>query len=410
MTTPDEEAAPGEQGSWRSIAENLFGIEFSQPEDSVESDEELIFDEYDDAVETVDESLPATVSPSSEFGAVADEGVSNDDSVAGTDVDSPVDLSLEFEDDADDDQAASDSFETDDGPSVEFEGAVETADNEDAVAAGTNDGDAPDKDDSFWNALDDWEWDEDRQKPASHGREKTERVTPDTRRRATEARPRAPAPYRSEDTIEDDVDVVDDAFGLGVLDSEKQAESSPASDQHSDRADGPPERRPRRRRRRRRRPREGERKVAEAPADLEGDDDGFVAGLDDVDAESAEKESEAVEAKPRRAPRRRGRRRRNRPESDEAAASVSTEIKDDSDDEDADETQDVEGSDETQDVEGSDEPSPDDASPYGNVPTWEEAISYLVQPVLGEQRRRGSGPRRRGSGPRRRGPRPPKQD
>jgi len=200
------------------------------------------------------------------------------------------------------------------------------------------------------------------------------------------APPRKPATARKsepEDDFEGDLFLTDsdDEF----VDEANLVESDESAIESEEGENGPPRRRRRRRRRGRGRATSDSASVS---ADLESDDSGDIdepVPFDDAeeemgDVESADEGTESEEEREVRRPRRRRRRRGRRPETPVAAENEAEDLEDESGpdyEDDEEERDEIEGIESESDSEESDEEIVLPVS-YEGIPTWEEAISYLV--------------------------------
>ena len=405
---------PGEGDSWESLASNLLGIHLNKPLDSQSvSPEEFESLEFD-----VDEPPAEQPAPPAEPPAAFPEAVAAETKSA---IEEPA--------------------------VTEFEPESETS------AAASSE---PDRsDDPYWDPLAEWEWDVEPSskraapsKPAKQEARPEQRELPAVAGSVEESIVKGPgadarraadsfdtvSDYRDEYEGGDDLE-----FGAGLLEgvapsepqtrdqrpADAEARSRPAPretqperrepDRRRERADEPRRERAERassrdepRRPERREQRERREPAPTGPAD---DDDAFGAGL--IDAGAASESADDEESREQRRPRRRGRRRgrsKGEPRSEELQADS------------ADRGLEVEQEPtpprvSTADLDDEEEETSDDASadsPYRNIPSWEEAISYLVNPkraaaAEGESRspsressRSESGGSHQGSGGRRR--------
>lgn len=203
------------------------------------------------------------------------------------------------------------------------------------------------------------------------------------------------------------IEIEDDEFGSGINEGSGRQTSGEDEDDDTDR--------PKRRRRRRRRRPAGDRQESGSSAEAGIDDDRET--VDEEAAETSASEDEFSEEEPRttasegedRPRRRRRRRRRSGPAGgDDAPRTSSQEFED---------SEVIEtvprrpqptlepGGAHLEEVFDGEEPEPIQRVNYDDVPTWDEAISYLVRVREGEPR--GRGPRDSGSG--NRGRRPPQR-
>ncbi len=366
-TKPD----PSDQ-DWESLAEDLLGVDLTRPP------------AIDEPFEVEDFDLVET----------------SDDDPSDIDDDSPVtaeEMADDLEDDAD--------LATED---VEAEGASDEAD------------------DDYWDALDGWDWDE----PSSDSAKPPRSVFGGVSAGKTEpAAPPKEAPRRPKT----EKLIANDDFGVGVVEVDVPSPAEEPVDEKSE----TPRRGRRRGGRRRSRRKEGSAqpdRVDRTPkadsgrdeaGDLEDDDDDGMAASDRPAAESADDSVDdsdgfgaglELEVKPaeekRPRSRRRGRRRRKSTESSTSESSQTKATPQSGPPED--DAGESASADEDVDADAADD---DDSTTeegvsqkrYRSVPTWEQAISYLVKVPPrggnpsgesggGSGRSRGGGGSRRGSG------------
>ncbi|MCA9077453.1 MAG: hypothetical protein KDA93_20670 [Planctomycetaceae bacterium] len=244
-------------------------------------------------------------------------------------------------------------------------------------------------DDTYWDALEGWEWDD----------EPPKKSAPETRTSHASAERRTPSDETTRASLNKTDELLeDDDFGAGLEGDTSIVEAGASSDATPDDGDDESESRPRRRRRRGRRRRPKKEATTESVVDdseadefdedeiesddLESlgesdlaadDDDGFGAGLD-VEASGGEKGPEKKRRRSRGGRRRRGRRSAGS-DSQEAASQ-----------EQGDDAPALKSQSSVTDESDSDDNagrSTREPNRYHNVPTWEEAISYLTRPSGG---------------------------
>jgi ribonuclease E len=355
--------ASGDEDSWETLAEDLFGISFSKADDASPI------------------PLPEDVEP-----AYTEEPCLQEPSQ-----DSPAETADAFGEDT--------SSEPADKVSPETSGECDAGEAEqDAVAA-----EASSQKDAYWDVLNDWNWDEDQrgrpprspeqQSSGRGGRQGSRRRRePDSRPRES-ARPEKP-PTRAAEPANSYVD--DSDFGEGLLDSgsaprrtgdESRERGSEARRDSAERESGDgDESHPRRRRRRRRRRGRPDRENA-APQGTE--DESSVTDetpLEPADEDVPDRSEERQPDERRRRHRRPDRRRSREPI---VAEPADEEPSDEEEDLLTDEEQDLLTDEEEPSADVSDEADEgeddgDDAeggqkAVFRNVPTWEEAVSYLLR-------------------------------
>lgn len=387
----------GEDDSWESLAEGLFGIDFGETEEAAE----IIDPDEPAAVESQEAITPDDAEVSAE---VAEVGSTSDDA---------AELVTESEV-AESSSQSADPFDAD---AQEIEES--DVDESDATEA---------EDDNFWDPLNEWEWEDPKlARPKSDVPAEDATSRGDAKVETTAAAsPNTAAPAKDFLRMIDDDDssaadfreeyIEDPAFGAGVLEDASSPKSDTATTDSAE-ADAPSDtvaesstaavlsaasadestvteseagdaarKRPRRRRRRRRSTGAGQtRDAAETPSSVETPDTDNLISSDETDAGEPDAatdvdkdESESRTRKPRRRP---PRRRRRSPASSEAehkteeAEPEADTVSDDDMDFDDEEAESSE-SDDSSDVKDSDR-----KSPYRNVPTWQEAISYLLKPA-----------------------------
>jgi hypothetical protein len=402
---------PHESGDdWEALAGDLFGIDFkaSGKDTAAGETDDLSFDDFEED-EIDEELLPPEDTPSAEEEWPAAVG-EDKESIAK--------------------RAAEDSGDSArEGLVAEVDDEAEPEEPAEAAAVGEKS-----KEDAYWDALEDWNWDE----PAAASQERSGAGRPPSRPRREERTrsgpsgrssrgsadtPKSPPPPArpAPQAIARDEFEEDDEFAIGLLgeaaalpkrprpapssETLAQAESIAAGRGEQPRVSEAAEAddessRPRRRRRRRRgrRPEQESDRVAASGAaeDVEFDepsadeDDAFAAAADFGGAE----ESPAEPAPPRE--RRSDRRRRRRPRRQEPAASTapaeSREAAEQpwSPDQEAAETEEAEdlGPELGEELEAEleEESSGEGEVTYRNIPTWEEAISYLTGSRRAERR------------------------
>ncbi|MEX1095636.1 MAG: hypothetical protein WED34_06270 [Planctomycetales bacterium] len=387
----------GDDDSWEDLARDLLGVDINQPPAVDDTGEELPYPEP---------MFPAGARPEDAPSAEAREA-------AGREPDLPVDA--------------------DEPDEAEFAAQEPTAE--------------PAAPDSYWDALQDWDWDGETESSRRGPRredagEKRQPAAP----AAGERRPR-PAPAEAPRAADKEAiearrrEFLEDSdFGAGLLEERppsprKSIESRrPAAERPVERAEPSVERAeapvervaeeeageegPRRRRRRRRRPRDGEREAAgaEAPsarpsAPREAAEEEFGEA---VEAEPAEPAAEAGPGETTGEPKRRRRRRRRRGGEREprAAQPEAAEGREEAEVEEegfAEEGFAEEGFAEPEPVTArtgdvSEGPESEEEAPhsYRSIPSWEEAISYLTKGRTEEGKSRQSAESRPRGGRRRR--------
>lgn len=186
--------------------------------------------------------------------------------------------------------------------------------------------------------------------------------------------------------------------------------------------------RPKRRRRRRRRGRGSAERSETAAAGDEPLGDRFAEGFDDEESAEDRGSDDELSSEDRPAdgedsadseerPRRRRRRRRRRPGSAPAEGAPARARADGSDDEEDEDEHDehdapavIEQAAHLDEVFDDEDPEPIQRVSYDDVPTWDEAISYLVKMPVGGSDSRGRGGRDQGNRGRRPPPRRPRSD
>lgn len=391
---------PQSGDSWESLAGNLFGIDLNADgESGLLSDEEL-------------ESLE--VAPPEPPPIVAEE------------TEEPVNVSFEEE------EEVNVSFEEDeeDEFNVSFEEEEEEAGDDDVSAAqpvktakpsnapsapakksGDSEQSGGSEEDTFWDPLASWEWDDDDAGAKAATREAAEKanVEEDGEEAEVVKGPGTDARRASEEfeTVSDyrteyDADDSDEewSFGAGLLEdvpapkpekSEKKTEKRPKPDRpkskkreprksrDEDRSESPKPRESTRsesrtEKPRSEKPRREQRDLKPAPASSEAEGDDFAAGLLGESKPERETSSRDEEAPREKRSRRGGRRRR----------SSSKEKSTDAPKVDADSTDFGAGLDSDIDEEPKKERQEKSRSekkkaPYRNIPTWETAISYMLK-------------------------------
>ena len=376
------EMPPGED-SWTDLAQNLFGIEFNNPPDADEliSDEDLDIDvdEPTGIPEATASAEPAPAEPEQPLAQPADEvDAGNEVHAEITEVDVIATVAGE-----------SIEIATTDGPA-------------DLPEPSVSEPLAEEEEDGYWDALESWNWSEEpeetRASSSRSGRSRTSRRAP--RQERTPSRksapsrssappkesPSAPAPVASSDEYLDD-----SGFGAGILDdSPVDAPASSASvaetagqpvsasnEPAANEGDRPPRKR---RRRRRRRPRRTEGELTESVSESCSTEESPSPEESLLPEESS---GETPEGEPvvttstnqteKPASRRRSSRRRRGSHGSKSDAAK---------------TPHDETPDEVADAAETEQPPADDKQPtsskrkpasYKDIPTWEEALSHLLQ-------------------------------
>lgn len=395
---PNKPGFSGQEDSWEGLAEDLFGIDFSK-------------DEIGETPVLSDEDIAEVIAEESAVEVEAEPAV--------------------VPDAAEEEQAGTpESVEAEDSQSEDAQPASER-------------GEDPERD-AYWNALEDWDWDEksakrSRSRPRQSGSRDRQAASSsaESAAPATDAH-EAPATSFREEFAEDV------AFGIGILDDvdfgpspavspsveepRPQAEQTAESDSIGEAAESQVEEcvpeieavdnesisdsgeglaeveedtdpesadseigpRKRRRRRRRRRSKsddaddataivEQPRAVAETKVDPVQAADGFGVFIDDV----VEKKEPVAE---KRSPRRRSRRRRGRRETVADAETRSSSHSDGPQDDESEFSATAgDGGDVDSTVKDNGPPTESeshDVAAYRDLPTWEEAIAYLLDPSL----------------------------
>jgi len=355
---------PGEEDSWETLAENLFGIDFAKSpdaEDAIAADE-LLEDLIEEPPVTV-ESPAEQIAPAEELPTGFDEPELEPE---------PVSSELAGVEDAVDDGDADEAVETDSEPS----------ESEPEVVA--------EEEDPYWDALKDWQWDDtDAESPESSApRRPAGRRSP-----RRESRPPAAVSKPEPEQVSDYRDEFngDSDFGAGLLEAEPSSGAAAPTQASPTDSQEPSEPTRKRRRRRRRRGDKTESTSAESAATAADEETQPVQAEADS---AATQDKEAVtqqdqESSPERKPRRRRSRRRRAPDAAESAAPTveataaaaestapaeSAAAEPDADFDEPEVEWEGDG--------GESESHPQDAARHRNLPTWEEAISYLLDPSL----------------------------
>jgi hypothetical protein len=347
---------PEEEDSWTDLAEDLFGIDFAQTPESGEfvPPEELL---------SVDDPVPLD-SEESNDPAVSDEAEQSEEaehsSLSGI-------------------EAEAQEQET--APSIQ-----------DIPAEREETG----EEDTFWDPLNTWNWDE--------GKAQTGRIDRDSRQ--PERSRRKPSSFEREKPVsshivrgDDDFSSTeelreeysdDSDFGSGLLADEAEpvsdSEISDSSGAQTEQAEETPSK-PQRSRRRRRRPRRAKEDSGDVETVSTGDEK-IEVKEEASGGEGSTGQDDAAEETPRKRPARRRRSSRGRGKrSDSPAAESESQTSEpigESEEFGAsildDELEPVseESSDESQDLPS--EPEAQSKATHRDVPSWEEAISYLLSP------------------------------
>lgn len=368
---------PPRGGEWETVASNLFGINLSPP-----GGEELVTPEELDELDA--EIVDVTSFPEDEVPAAAP-------------AESDQDEVLPQESSAESPQVAARGSEAapDEPPAATIAREPETA----AVSGEAPSPEPGEPEDSYWDPLQAWQWDEDEAaQPSKSARGEAGRTAEkpaaenvvkgpgaDARRAAESFE--TVSDYRSEYEQESSEDW---AFGAGLLEDVPAPEEepkppprreSPQPEARREKTPEPPE--PPRREERKpvaaeRPPRKSEPRGPAGPA---GDDD-FAAGLIEpaAEPEAPERkaaEDEAAEGEP--AAQRRPRRKRRRKPAEERTGEDRPPADDWPELEDLDETGEPEEAQEEQEARGGPKESRPKKDRYRNIPTWETAISYLLK-------------------------------
>jgi len=370
---------PGGGDSWESLAEDLFGIDFQ-------------------AAPEIDEIAPI-VEPTGETAETSDAAPAPDEAASEPE---PAPAGIENVQDDEVDNVGSD------------EEADESSDQAAATAA-----EAKKDDDDFWDPLNEWQWGE--SSSDSSGEAKSDAKKTGRRERKEQFPSRPSRPVRVEEDFASPQDLRDEYnddfdFGAGLVDDEpttkpvEQAKTQPTDTQQTEAAQADEsvevapedettavdseleasfdadetktvdetEAEPKKRRRRRRRRRRPTKEASDsAPAETEADEAATKEGeaVDEAEESTDDTPEEEPKRPPRRRPSRRGRRSsaKKPPECESVPADEATATVEEDDDEDDAESSDI--------VDGEEEADSGDQKPrYRNVPTWEEAIGYLLNP------------------------------
>ncbi|GAB4143101.1 MAG: hypothetical protein Tsb009_13940 [Planctomycetaceae bacterium] len=319
---------PGEDDSWESLAGDLFGIDFDAETESEEilSPEEL--------AEDLDESLTDDVEKSSP--EEADE------------TDSKSDVLLAESPDEDDSE-----------PEEEIPPASIMHD---------------DEEDSFWDPLESWNWDDDEEdataQPSAEKRKKPitkKHPKPSKTSRKKNATSGKATPQPSSSQVDSEEFIEDSDFAAGILDSSSPALDTGEADHEDEKST--PEKPPAKRRRRRKKKRTPSETVGEQPADNDSTHEELHATEIDegikitAQSETEEGDTEVEQGRGKRPSRRRSRRRR-KPETVKEPQATDEDTVEETDDS----------------KEGPKSKDKSEKSTYRNIPTWEEAISCLLNP------------------------------
>ena len=350
----------GEDGSWESLAEDLFGIDFGKPPEGEEilSPEELMLDELDGRPQDVEES------------GIGEEVSSADTSESHSAPESGEAETVE----AVAEGSSSESLE------------AEQAGDEEAVDVAEESGEA--QRDPYWDALNQWQWDDkgsagetgraQNKPPSKPGKDVDSsdslKVSPTGATSRLQEVTSTPEDFRDEY-------IDDDAFGAGLLaepiEPEPDSETSEATAAAAEATgvskeslvaeeDKPPAKQRRRRRRRRRRP-------SKDDAQPDSQDTSKTAEVVDEE-ESVQKEIGEVSGEPSSLRRSTRRPQKSSPTTGESGF----------DQEDVErETEDRESESEEQSQKDDDDVSQETESSYHDIPTWQEAISYLLNASSG---------------------------
>ena len=379
---PKRENAAGEKDSWEGLAEDLFGINFSKTRSAAK----VGTDEPEQAAE------PAPID-------AVDDGPRSVPAPADSPIETADQASVESHDDLI--QAAESDDASDDSDVADIVQDKSTSDS--------------DREDTYWDALESWQWDQTSSKSngAADSSGQSELVGAEARTEPTTA-PTTEKTTTSSDRRDAEAYVTDDDFGFGIFEEESPREAAQAEfveaateeptfetdeDDVSDEAAEPieeealpaeteavsetdvdepePSVRKRRRRRRRRRGRspKTDEVLDESPSEAEPAAETGGIAADDDQEEVAETDTEVVatvyEKPPERKRRRRRssrRRRKDEPTSDSGEDAATEDSQAESDDDDFTDEQ----------ADGDSDRSVTTA--YRDLPTWEEAISYVLNP------------------------------
>ncbi|MCH7989586.1 MAG: hypothetical protein IID46_10635 [Planctomycetes bacterium] len=346
---------PEKEDSWTDLAEDLFGIDFAQTPESGEfvAPEELLA-EVDQTSSDSEESKSTALSVEAEQSEEAEQS-----SLSGIEADAK---------------------EQETSPSIQ-----------DMPAEHEETG----EEDTFWDPLNTWNWDEGKAQVGKIDQESSEPKRGRENRSSFEReQPVSSRIVRGEDNFSSAEDLreeyIDDSdFGSGLLAEDAEAVSeSKISDSSGEQTEQAEETQPKakRSRRRRRRPRRGKKDTGDVKTESSGEEK-IEVKEDASGGEDSADQGDAADATPRKQPSRRrssrGRGRRSdspaaesdsqTPEPTEESEEFGASILDDEL-----EPESEESSNESQDLPS--EPEGQSKETYRDVPTWEEAISYLLSP------------------------------
>jgi len=372
MTTePLRPNLPEKEDSWTDLAEDLFGIDFAQTPQSGEfvSPEELLAEDDRTQLDSEESKDPA----------LTEETVEAERSEEAED--SPL-SAIEAEAKQ---QEASPSIQ--DMPEHEGIGDEAPASKRDRST------DETEKDDTFWDVLNDWNWGEDKVQVHKTDQDSSE---PERSRRKSSSferqKPVSSRIVREEDdfsSVEDlhDEYIDDSDFGAGLLEKENEpiseSEISVSADEQVEQAEEPRSE-AQKSQRRRRRPRRAKKITGVVETVSEGDEKLELKEESSDENESSNQDHAAEATSRKRSSRRRSSRSRKKrsdapaserdsqtPESAEESEEFGESILDE-------ELEPVseERSNESRDL--SSEPKLQAKASHRDVPSWEEAISYLL--------------------------------
>jgi hypothetical protein len=380
MTTePLRPNLPEEEDTWTDLAEDLFGIDFAQTPQSGEfvSPEELLAEDDQTPLDSEEPKSPALTVEAGETVAVE----------LPQEAEKPPLSEIEAEAT---EQEISSSIP--DMPEVEGKGGEAPTSERDRSADNIGE---TEKEDTFWDTLNDWNWDEsmtqvDKTDPRSSEPERS-RIKRSSFERE---RPVSSHIVREEDdfsSVEDlHKEYIDDSdFGVGLTAEEdepvSESEISDSSDEQTEQAEEP-QSKPQKRRRRRRRPRSAKTDTGDVEAASPSDEKSELKEESSGGGESSDQD-DAADATPRKRRSRRRSSRSRKKRSDSSSSEPDSQTPEPAGE--SDELgeliigEDLETELDEDLIESEDLPSeteqPSKASPR-DVPSWEEAISYLISP------------------------------
>lgn len=351
---------PEEEDSWAGLAEDLFGIDFAKVSEEGE------FVPPEDLLTEDDRTTPDSPEP---------ETTENSQTAGVEESPSPATFGEE--------EVHEPELSSENPPEIDTDN--EAASTQEQVLSGSK---QTREDDTFWDVLNDWNWEENKARPSKKesapeekGRSRDRSITKTDKPPVTNRIQREEGDFSTAADFRDEY-IEDDGFGAGLLEEEADIVKEPELSLEKDKSPGDDETRAKPRRSRRRR-RPGKTRSEPAETETDSKEERVVENREDAEESGDEKESSSSDTQ-KRSSRSRSSRRRRKPTASkdiDRAIEPAGEFEEGAVEDHLEPDVDLETAIDSEESEAREEKSTRPGrSAHRDVPTWEEAISYLLSP------------------------------